>query len=155
MKLLTVGWSAAVLLLVGIALAVLGFWNFGPDSGFLGVSVKGADGSVVLTKVEPGSPAARAGLRKDDVLVSMHGKKINDAGDFEKTIRELQAGDSVGVTVRRNLDLPPKQVTLAPSAMQDGQIATLLQVLGVAALVVSALQSCRVVNGWQKMIEEI
>jgi len=44
---------------------------------------------VVVTVVEPGSPAAEAGLRRGDVIQQVNGREVASASDFERAIRVL------------------------------------------------------------------
>jgi S1-C subfamily serine protease len=48
---------------------------------------------VLVRSVEPGSPAATAGLRKGDVLVAMAGKPVTSVADLHRAL----SGDAIGV----------------------------------------------------------
>ncbi len=43
---------------------------------------------VLVTRVEPGSPAAEAGLRRGDVIASVSLEEVDSAEDFEEALRE-------------------------------------------------------------------
>ena len=55
-----------------------------------------------LAGVFDGSPAARAGLQKGDVLVRMAGEPIADLAGFTRVLRAHDPGDLVEVEVRRD-----------------------------------------------------
>lgn len=54
-----------------------------------------------LAGVFDGSPAARAGLKKGDVLILLAGQKVSDLQSFTQALRANQPGDLVEVTVLR------------------------------------------------------
>ena len=80
----------------GAAPAGYGAW-FGsvPDFGEGVVGVKFAD-------VSAGSPAAKAGLKQNDVMVEFDGKQIGNLYDFTYALRSKKAGDEVMVKVIRD-----------------------------------------------------
>ena len=60
------------------------------------------DFGVRITGVREDSPAARAGLRSGDVIVSFGGKEIADLYAFTYALQEHQPGDQVEVVVSRD-----------------------------------------------------
>ncbi|HXJ36320.1 MAG TPA: DegQ family serine endoprotease [Candidatus Eisenbacteria bacterium] len=56
---------------------------------------------VVVTQVEPGGPAAEAGLRRGDVILEVNRKPVKNAAAFQKSIREAGKGKSLLFLVRR------------------------------------------------------
>jgi len=60
-------------------------------------SVKG----VVVTQVEPGGPAAEAGLRRGDVILEVNRKPVKNASAYQKAVREAGKGKSLLFLVRR------------------------------------------------------
>jgi len=58
-------------------------------------------GSVIVTAVYRGAPAAAEGLRPGDVITAVNGGNISGAEDLLARIAALAPGDAVRVTVRR------------------------------------------------------
>ena len=56
----------------------------------------------LISSVEPGSPAARAGLRPGDVVVAIGGESIADADALHNTIGLLRAGQVAELTILRD-----------------------------------------------------
>jgi putative serine protease PepD len=63
----------------------------------LGANVEqaGGDDGVILTAVDRGGPAARAGLRKDDVITRIDGKRVNTVEELIVTIRTHRPREAV------------------------------------------------------------
>jgi serine protease Do len=57
---------------------------------------------VLVIEVVDGFPAAKAGLRNDDILVSLNGESTPDLETFKRMIRLYRAGDTVEVSVVRD-----------------------------------------------------
>ena len=56
---------------------------------------------IILTAVERGSPAARAGLRPQDIVVKGNATAIESGGDLRKLLRSLKPGATVRLEVIR------------------------------------------------------
>jgi len=77
---------------------------------WVGVSVAGSDrlrdwkqtGGLAVTGVAADAPAARAGLRSGDVLVSAEGHAIRTFLDWEAVKLDVGPGDTLAVTYRRD-----------------------------------------------------
>ncbi len=72
---------------------------------------------VILAQVEPGSPAARAGLRNGDIITRIDGTEIDTEGDLLRFVRGARPGQTVVVTGTRptgafNVRLTLGQTTL-------------------------------------------
>ncbi len=57
------------------------------------------DHGVVVTAVQPGSPASEAGLRREDVILEVDKQEVRDVNQFEKQLGE--AGDGALLLIRR------------------------------------------------------
>jgi S1-C subfamily serine protease len=72
---------------------------------------------IILTAVVRGSPAARAGLRPQDIIVKGNSTAIESGGDLRKLLRSLKPGATVRLEVVR-----PNQRTTVP--VELGQAPT-------------------------------
>jgi hypothetical protein len=71
---------------------------------FLGVGCMSIDNECVLSTVHDNSPAAKAGLAHDDVLVRFGQEKVTDFESLTAQIAKLDSGDEVEVEVRRDVE---------------------------------------------------
>jgi S1-C subfamily serine protease len=77
------------------------------------------DSGVVVLDVQPGAPAAKAGIQPGDLIVALDGKAVNTVEDFLAALRQHQPGDTVSATIVRGNTQQDKRVTLTdrpPSA---------------------------------------
>lgn len=93
--------------------------------GYLGVTVQaltpelakqfGYNGSngALISEIEPGSPAERAGLQQGDIVTQINGKPVTDNRDLQITISEISPGSSVALTIFRGGRQQQMNVTLA------------------------------------------
>ncbi len=61
-----------------------------------------AERGVVLGKIVPDSPAAKAGLKENDVVMEINGQRVEGAAQFRRMIHEIPAGRSIQLTVWRD-----------------------------------------------------
>jgi serine protease Do len=89
---------------------------------------------VVVAGVTPGSPAARAGLRPGDVLLTARGRQLRNPFDWEGRLLDLRVGEVLPLRVRRGSREFDVQLTVAdlPEAtaprvqvLRDLQLVTL------------------------------
>lgn len=60
------------------------------------------DRGVLVARVEPGSPAAAAGILVGDVLIDVRGELVDDATDVHAALAKAKLGESVRVQVVRD-----------------------------------------------------
>ena len=71
------------------------------EHAYLGVSVETVNASVRITEVRAGTPAADAGLKSGDRIVSVDGKRIVSGDGLTSAISAKKPGDTVSVTYNR------------------------------------------------------
>jgi C-terminal processing protease CtpA/Prc len=71
-----------------------------------------AERGVVLNSIVPDSPAAKAGLKENDVVTEINGQRIEGASQFRRMIREIPAGRTAQITVWRDGRAQTISVTL-------------------------------------------
>jgi Do/DeqQ family serine protease len=67
----------------------------------LGLNVT-EDNGVLVVKVVPNSPAAKAGIRPGDVIQKLNGQSVADAGSVQRAVENSQVGGDVRLELRRN-----------------------------------------------------
>jgi putative serine protease PepD len=80
---------------------------------YLGVELGSDNARARVVSVRTGTPAAKAGLRKGDVIVSLGGTKVSSADELRSAISARKPGDRVSVTYTRNGTRHTVSVTLA------------------------------------------
>ncbi len=73
--------------------------------------VKTESGALVTSVVED-SPAEKAGIQEDDIIVGFRGKTIGDSDDLVKAVQEGKKGETVDVVVMRKDAKKTLQATL-------------------------------------------
>lgn len=72
-----------------------------------------AERGVVLGKIVPDSPAAKAGLKENDVVTEINGQRIEGASQFRRMIHEIPGGRTVQLSVWRDGRSQTISVTLS------------------------------------------
>ena len=73
--------------------------------GYLGVvldDVTGNGRGALIKKVEPDSPAAKAGLKEGDLIGRFEGERVRSAAQFARMVRETPSGRTVSLEVSRD-----------------------------------------------------
>ena len=87
--------------------------------GIAGDNLPGAKGAHVNT-VAPGGPAERAGIRPDDVIVTLDAKTINSMNDLIEFLLQKNVGDHISVGLIRGGNRMTIDVTLAARPAPTG-----------------------------------
>jgi hypothetical protein len=70
---------------------------------FLGVGGVDLDGTCLISTVHAGSPAERAGLLRDDVIVRFGGERVTNFSSLTELISQRQVGEQVEIEVVRRV----------------------------------------------------
>jgi serine protease Do len=90
------------------------------QSGWLGVSVEDQRNTgAVVRSVEPNSPAERAGLKQNDVIVEYNKENVLGVQQLTRLIRETPVGRTVDMKVRRDNRDQTLQVTTEASRFPE------------------------------------
>lgn len=86
------------------------------ERAFLGVGTTDVRGrGVGVTKVEAGSPAAKAGIRRYDIIRTIDGDRVSSGAVLQELLVKRQAGDKVKIELLRDdktLEVEAELVTL-------------------------------------------
>lgn len=55
-----------------------------------------------VSEVLPDTPAAAAGLRRNDIITAINGRKITDESTFVRLLRRHEPGETITLTIRRD-----------------------------------------------------
>jgi serine protease Do len=78
-----------------------------------------AERGVLLARVVPDSPAAKAGLKDSDVITEINGQRVEGEAQFRRMIHEIPAGRSAQFTVWRDGHAQTISVALGKSEHRD------------------------------------
>jgi serine protease Do len=81
------------------------------DLGIRLFALGGRRAPAYIDRVAPGGPAAAAGLKADDLVVTVGGQIVRDAGEFKRLVASLPVGQEVVLEVKRKNELLSVQVT--------------------------------------------
>jgi serine protease Do len=98
---------------------------FAQDSGWIGTSIADqADRGVLVRSVEANSPAEKAGLKANDVILQYNKQEVVGVRQLTRLVGETPVGRTVDVTVRRDNREQTLKVTAekAPFPFGPGQI---------------------------------
>ena len=81
--------------------------------GFLGIQAKVMAEGLQILQVIKDTPAAKVGLQKDDVVISVNGKKVSKLEELVSTLRGIGAGEKAKVEFKRGDKVSIVTATLA------------------------------------------
>ena len=101
--------------------AVLGISMGSVDKKFADEMKLSAVSGVYINEVLKGSAAEKAGLKKNDVIISIDGQKITDASSVQAKVGSYHPGDKAVITFIRDGKQQQATVTFQSSALQNGE----------------------------------
>jgi serine protease Do len=95
---------------------------FAQDPGWIGLSIEdGTDQGAVVRRVQPNSPADKAGMKEGDVILEFNKEAVAGVQQLTRLVRETPVGRTVDVKVRRdNRDQTLKVTTERGPAFRAG-----------------------------------
>ena len=78
--------------------------SWGVRRGRLGVSIEDTDNDsgVKITDVQDESAAAKAGLKENDIITEVNGKKVKDVNEVRKELADVKDKNSYNIKAKRN-----------------------------------------------------
>jgi len=64
-----------------------------------------------VDRVAPDSPAAKAGLQPDDLILAIDGEVVRNAGDYDENLAKLKVGQEIVVIFKRKNDVLSTRLT--------------------------------------------
>jgi putative serine protease PepD len=83
------------------------------EHAYLGVRIDTTASGALISSVQGGTPAAKAGLKAGDVVTSLGGTQISSPEELASVINAHKPGDRVTITYKRGGDSHSVQLTLA------------------------------------------
>lgn len=90
---------------------------------------------VAITAVQPGSPAANAGLRERDVILALNGRPIGSSGALRARLGLTPVGEEIEMRIARGTEVITIRTRVAaPHAVAGAEGRTLPQLPGLAVV---------------------
>lgn len=110
-------------IVVVMAVLVMAIPSFAQDSGWIGVSIaERPEGGVLVRSVEANSPAERAGVKANDVIVQFNKQDVAGVLQLTRLVNETPVGRSVDVVVRRDNQVQTLKVTSEKAPFSTGPL---------------------------------
>lgn len=109
-------WAAAVFI-TAVVMALLALQAaFEQDSAAMrvGVFVDDTSGDLIITTVESGLPADKAGVQPGDELVGINDTPVSGIRDYDRAMSDFQSGDSILYVINRDGEM--RQLEITPGA---------------------------------------
>jgi serine protease Do len=74
----------------------------------------GTKGGALVTSVDEGSPAEKAGIKAGDVITGVNGSRVDDASDLRAELRRADDDDTVSIEIVRDKKTQTVKATLEP-----------------------------------------
>ncbi len=73
-----------------------------PKSGFMGVNLEQRDDHVVISNVNADTPAERAGVKKEDVVLAVNGETLNEISALIEKVQSYPPGEEITLKLLRD-----------------------------------------------------
>jgi serine protease Do len=120
-------------ILVAIVMVIAAVPLLAQDAGWIGISVEDQrDRGAIIRRIEPNSPAEKAGLREGDVILEFDRQPVIGVQQLTRLVRETPVGRTVDVKVRRDTREETLKLTAERADFRTGRFE--LNVPGVHIL---------------------
>jgi S1-C subfamily serine protease len=101
-------------MVLSLAVLLAGAATAAAADGWLGVQVKKGDNDSGIVVVEPlpDGPAAKAGIKANDLITKIDGKDYKDLQEFIAAVRALKPGAKAKITLYRDGEVKEIEVTV-------------------------------------------
>jgi serine protease Do len=72
-----------------------------PKPGFMGVNLGQQDSKVIVTNVNPDTPARQAGILVGDAIIDVNGEAVTDIPSLQEKVRSFAPGDEITLKILR------------------------------------------------------
>jgi S1-C subfamily serine protease len=72
------------------------------EKAFLGVQLKQSEAGIQVQAILPDSPADKAGLRMNDIILKMNGEDVGVMQNFVKSVGAKKPGDKIKLKIKRD-----------------------------------------------------
>lgn len=94
----------------------------GPEVAFLGVVSEGSSSGALITGVSENSAAAKAGLKKDDIITKINDKSVYDQDQLSDVVKSFKPGDKINITYTRGGKESKTTATLGKRSAMLGRV---------------------------------
>ena len=137
----------AVVLGVAVVLAALGVYNIVLKATWTlmddGVFWKEAPPGVMAARLAPGGPAALAGVKEGDVLLSLDGEDVLDAKQVEERLAHRRPGERVLYQLMREGERTALDIRVEPLKNGNVSLFYYLSLVGFFSLLVGTIVMLR------------
>ena len=81
------------------------------DLGIRLFRLGGRKAPAYIDRIQPGSPAAEAKLRSDDLIVSIDGQAVRNASSYAEIVDTLKPGEEITIVIKRRNQVIPIKIT--------------------------------------------
>lgn len=81
------------------------------NMAYAGITGQDADVGAKMTRVTADGPAAKAGVKVDDIVVAVNGEIVNSYDELLKQVRAAKAGDKAKLTISRDRKTEELEIT--------------------------------------------
>ena len=86
---------------------------------YYGINIGDVDFGAVISYIEEGKPADKAGLKVGDVIVELNGKKVEDTSHFKFELYKYSVGDKITVKYYRNNKISEATIELTEAIKNE------------------------------------